>query len=46
MLERRIKDVKAINILRDIITLTDYDYINNNIKNGIQAHISISAQTS
>ena len=40
MLERRIKDVKAINILRDIITLTDYDYINNNIKKLIYKEIN------
>lgn len=31
MLERRIKDKKAIRILKDIISLTDYDYINKSI---------------
>jgi len=31
MLESRIKDKKAINILKKIIDLTDYDYVNNNI---------------
>lgn len=31
MLERRIKDKKAINILKKIIDLTDNDYVNNNI---------------
>ena len=40
MLKRRIKDVKTINILKDIIALTDYDYINNNIKKLIYKEIN------
>lgn len=40
MLKRRIKDVKAINILKDIIALTDYDYINTTINNLINNEIN------
>lgn len=39
MLERRIKDKKAINILKKIIDLTDYDYVNDNIKKLIDKEI-------
>lgn len=39
MLERRIKDKKAINILKKIIDLTDNDYVNNNIKKLIDKEI-------
>ena len=39
MLERRIKDKKAINILKIIINLTNYDYINSNIKRLINNEI-------
>lgn len=38
-LERRIKDKKAINILKKIIDLTDYDYVNDNIKKLIDKEI-------
>lgn len=40
MLESRIKDKKAINILKKIIDLTDYDYVNNNINSLINKEIN------
>lgn len=40
MLERRIKDKKAINILKKIIDLTDNDYLNNNINSLINKEIN------
>ena len=40
MLERRIKDKKAINILKKIIDLTDNDYVNNNINSLINKEIN------
>lgn len=40
MLERRIKDKKAINILKKIIDLTDYDYVNSNINSLINKEIN------
>lgn len=40
MLEKRIKDKKAINILKKIIDLTDYDYVNNNINSLINNEIN------
>ena len=40
MLERRIKDKKAINILKKIIDLTDNDYVNNNISSLINKEIN------
>ena len=39
MLERRIKDIDAINIIKNIISLTDYSYINKSIKNLIDNEI-------
>ena len=39
MLERRIKDKKAINILKKIIDLTDNGYVNDNIKKLIDKEI-------
>lgn len=40
MLKRRIKDKKAINILKKIIDLTDNDYVNNNINSLINKEIN------
>ena len=40
MLERRIKDKKSINILKNIINLTDNEYINDNIKKLISKEIN------
>lgn len=40
MLERRIKDKKAINILKKIIDLTDNDYVNNKINSLISKEIN------
>lgn len=40
MLESRIKNKKAINILKKIIDLTDYDYVNNNINSLINKEIN------
>lgn len=39
MLERRIKDKKSLNILKDILSLTDYDYINKSINNLVNNEI-------
>lgn len=39
MLERRIKDKKSLKILKEILSLTDYDYINKSINNLVNNEI-------